>query len=72
MLEKNGGGHIILISDGRNSPEYLSITDVLPSIMKSGIRVITIALGYYLTLYFEICWANTNSSFKHFGAQEGG
>lgn len=46
MLAEGGpGGIILLVTDGQNSPGYHNIFDVLPTILKSGIRVITIAFG---------------------------
>ena len=40
------GGIIVLVTDGKNSPGYKDTYDVEPKIIKAGIRVITIALGY--------------------------
>ena len=45
MLQ-NGGGTILLISDGQNSPGYCNINDALSSIVENDIRVVSIALGY--------------------------
>ncbi len=46
MLAQGGpGGIVLLVTDGKNSPGYRNIDDVLPEILEAGIRVITIALG---------------------------
>jgi hypothetical protein len=50
MLNKNTGtsetgGVIVLVTDGKNSPGYLHISDVQEDILKDKIRVITIAFG---------------------------
>ncbi len=50
MLNKNKGtsetgGVIVLVTDGKNSPGYLHISDVQEDILKAKIRVITIAFG---------------------------
>ena len=39
------GGIIVLVTDGKNSPGYLSISDVEKEIIQSNIRVITVAFG---------------------------
>lgn len=39
------GGVIVLVTDGKNSPGYLHISDVQEDIVKAKIRVITIAFG---------------------------
>ena len=39
------GGIIVLVTDGKNSPGYLHISDVQEDIFKAKIRVITIAFG---------------------------
>jgi calcium-activated chloride channel regulator 4 len=50
MLNENKGtsetgGVIVLVTDGKNSPGYLHISDVQEDIIKAKIRVITIAFG---------------------------
>jgi calcium-activated chloride channel regulator 4 len=49
MLQEKGnnktGGIIVLVTDGKNSPGYLSISDVQKDIIRANIRVITIAIG---------------------------
>lgn len=46
MLSEDGqGGIALLVTDGKNSPGYDNIFDVLPELLQSKIRVITIALG---------------------------
>ena len=46
VLNKAGrGGHVVLITHGRNTEGFQSIPDVLPTILKAEIRVITIGLG---------------------------
>ncbi len=50
MLNENDGtsetgGVIVLVTDGKNSPGYLHISDVEEDVIKAGIRVITIAFG---------------------------
>jgi hypothetical protein len=44
--KKDIGGVIVLITDGKNSPGYLDISDVKKDIIEAAIRVITIAFGY--------------------------
>jgi hypothetical protein len=49
MLQEKGnnktGGIIVLVTDGKNSPGYLSISDVENEIIQANIRVITVAFG---------------------------
>ena len=39
------GGIILLVTDGKNSPGYLDISDVKTDIERAKIRVIAIAVG---------------------------
>lgn len=46
LLEKGKGGVIVLATDGENSHGYLDIVDVEPMLVRAGIRVVTIAIGF--------------------------
>lgn len=40
------GGIIVLVTDGKNSPGYLTIADVQKDIIDAGIRVVSVAFGF--------------------------
>lgn len=49
--DEEKGGTIVLVTDGKSSPGYLTIADVEQDIIKAGIRIISVAFGFVYSNY---------------------